>query len=217
MAPKNSFRAKQIAAEKAAQKARRDKILKSPLLRVGLIILAIGVLLSAGGFTYAANQESHDEFCASCHTQPETTYFERATASGAVDLASFHKAKETRCIDCHSGNGLSGRVSAELLGAHNAFLWYTHQAAQPAQITQPVGDENCVKCHTTTLTQNPAMENHFHIFLSRWQGVDPNAAGCTTCHRGHTTNGAQANQFLDVATVQVVCESCHRAIGEGGE
>ena len=181
-----------------------------------IIVFAVGVLLTAGGFTYAANQESHDSFCASCHTQPESTFLERSTASAAVDLASLHTVKDVRCIDCHSGSGVSGRVSAELLGAHNAFLWYTKQAVQPAKLTQPVGDVNCVKCHSTLAAQNPTQNNHFHVFLARWQGVDPNAAGCTTCHGGHSTNGTASNRFMDVATVQVVCEACHRAIGEGG-
>ena len=38
-------------------------------------ILALGIFLAAGGFTFAASQETHDSFCASCHTQPESTFF----------------------------------------------------------------------------------------------------------------------------------------------
>ena len=215
MPPTAANRRKQIAAQKAAEKARREKILKSPVFRGILLVFAVGVLLTAGGFSYAANQEEHDTFCASCHTQPETTFFERSTAAAAVDLASFHTLKNTRCIDCHSGAGLTGRISAEMMGAHNAFLWYTNQAVQPATATQPVGDGNCLKCHAEVLSQNATRNNHFHVFLPRWQGADPNAADCTTCHQGHKTSSTTENKFLDVATVQVVCESCHRALGEG--
>ncbi len=208
-------RRSQLAAKKAAEKARRDKILKSPLFRAALVILAVGVLLTAGGFTYAASQEANDSFCSSCHTQPETTFFQRSTAASAVDLASYHTAKNTRCIDCHSGYGLTGRVSAELMGAHNALLWYTNQAVQPAKLTQAVGDDNCLKCHDTLYSQQATRNNHFHVFLPRWQGVDANAAGCTTCHQGHQTNSSAQNRFLDQATVEVTCQSCHRALGEG--
>jgi nitrate/TMAO reductase-like tetraheme cytochrome c subunit len=62
----------------------------------------------------------HDQFCASCHTQPESIFFQRSTGALAVDLASFHTTQKTRCIDCHSGPGLFGRMQAELLGARNA-------------------------------------------------------------------------------------------------
>jgi len=47
-----------------------------------------------------------------------------------VDLASAHKADNTRCIDCHSGKGVTGRIRAELLGAHNALAFYTRTAVQ---------------------------------------------------------------------------------------
>ncbi len=201
------------AARKAAAKARRDKILKSPVVRVLVIVFAVGVLLTAGGFTFAANQEEHDAFCASCHTQPETTFFQRSTAT-AVDLASFHTAKSTRCIDCHSGMGVTGRISAEVMGAHNALLWYTNTAVQPAKLTQPVGDDNCIKCHLEVLNQQPTRNNHFHIFLARWQAADANAGGCTSCHQGHQTKASADTRWLEQATVEVVCQSCHRVIGE---
>jgi nitrate/TMAO reductase-like tetraheme cytochrome c subunit len=66
-------------------------------------IVALGVILAAGGFTFAASQETHDAFCASCHTQPESTFYQRSTAAQPMDLASYHTAQQTRCIDCHSG------------------------------------------------------------------------------------------------------------------
>ncbi|MEJ2563466.1 MAG: hypothetical protein P8Z42_12365, partial [Anaerolineales bacterium] len=81
-------------------------------------ILVLGFVLAASGFAFAASKESHDPFCASCHTQPESTFFERSLDVEAVDLASFHTQETTRCIDCHSGPGVLGRMQAEWLGAH---------------------------------------------------------------------------------------------------
>jgi nitrate/TMAO reductase-like tetraheme cytochrome c subunit len=87
---------------------------------LGAVLLA-AMLLTASGFAFAYTQEEHDTFCSSCHTQPESTFYQRASGAQAIDLASFHKAKGTRCIDCHSGAGLTGRMQAELLGAHNTL------------------------------------------------------------------------------------------------
>jgi hypothetical protein len=100
-----------------------------------------------GGFPYAANMESHDTFCGSCHTQPESTYLNNSTATQPADLASYHARQKTRCIDCHSGQGLFGRIQAEALGATNAIKWYSGTAIQPAPLTQSIGDGNCLKCH----------------------------------------------------------------------
>ena len=81
-----------------------------------IAIVALAIIVTVSGFSYAATQEEHDSFCASCHTEPETTYVARAATAPPVDLASFHATEETRCIDCHSGVGVPGRIQAELLG-----------------------------------------------------------------------------------------------------
>jgi hypothetical protein len=192
--------------------------------------------LTASGFVYAANQESHDAFCASCHTEPETTYVARSTTSPAVDLASYHTVQGTKCIDCHSGQGVPGRVQAELLGARNAALWYTHSAVQPAKLTVPIEDANCLKCHAevtqegyspekiVTLSNNEMLDggeagpNHWHERLSEWRAKDPtNAQGCTSCHPGHALGGTAKTGFQVTDTTLAVCDACHNQLHrEGG-
>lgn len=179
-------------------------------------LLLLGILLAAGGFTFAATQEQRDPFCASCHTQPEATFFQRATAAQPVDLASAHTPKDTRCINCHSGPGLTGRLKAELLGAHNALAWYTGTAIQPAKLTSPIGDENCFKCHQQVTVQRER-NNHFHGFLARWQAADPRAGTCVSCHPGHTTDGTAQTRFANEARFGQVCNACHQALGGGGD
>jgi nitrate/TMAO reductase-like tetraheme cytochrome c subunit len=100
-------------AEKKPQTSK--KLIRIGAILIGLAIL--GVFAVVGGFAYAANQESHDPFCGSCHTQPETSYLERSTSAQQVDLASYHTTQNTKCIDCHSGKGVFGRIKAELEGA----------------------------------------------------------------------------------------------------
>jgi nitrate/TMAO reductase-like tetraheme cytochrome c subunit len=209
-----------------------------PFIPVLGIVFVLGVLFTAGGFVFAANQESHDAFCASCHTQPESTYYQRSTASQAADLASFHNTQNTRCIDCHSGQGISGRVSAELMGARNALLWYTGKTVQPAVLNFPIGDANCFKCHQDVTQQGftpkeqitiagiagrgggregEGRANHWHEFLARWQAADPNAGTCVSCHSGHATGATAQSGFMNAQNVQKVCDACHQILRrEGG-
>lgn len=212
---------------------------KFPLIPVLVAVVAIGIVITVSGFTFAASQESHDPFCSSCHTQPESTFYQRSTSSSTVDLASFHQPQKVRCIDCHSGQGIPGRVSAELMGARNAIKWYTGTAVQPAVLTFPIGNGNCLKCHQDVTQQNFSPKeqiditalggsggrgergraNHWHQFLARWQAASPTAKTCVSCHAGHTTGGTTQTGFMDSATVQGVCNDCHQVLrreGEGG-
>lgn len=194
----------------------------------GIAVLA--VVLATAGFAFAATQEDHNSFCASCHTQPESTYYDRSTAASPLDLASFHIGQKIRCIDCHSGQGLGGRLSAELLGAQNALRWYTKTAVQPAPLTHPIGDGNCLKCHQAVTQESYQMKapalpgsqlgeapaGHWHWFLSRWQSRDKNAGTCVSCHSGHSTASTAENGFMDIQAVEGVCQECH-AVLRGGE
>lgn len=184
-----------------------------PAWKIAVFLVIVGVItLFLGGVTMA-HVENNDAFCASCHTEPEATYYAREGAD-AVDLASVHAEKGVNCIDCHSGPGWRGRVSAMMLGARDAFHYLSGQYPQPAPLTRPITDEHCLKCHADVL-QGRDFNNHFHILLPRWQVVDPNAAHCVDCHQGHETNGDPKLQFLNKATTVAVCQACHRVAGEG--
>ncbi len=208
---------------------------------VGLLAaVVVIILLTAGGFAFAASQEGHDAFCASCHTQPESTYYQRETAGSPVDLASFHSSNSAgyaRCIDCHSGPGLTGRLQAELLGARNALKWYTGTAVQPAVLNYPIGDANCLKCHQAVTQRGftpkeqitvpgrgggegggeGGRNNHWHEFLTRWQTTAPATAGsCTSCHGGHPTTGTAQSGFMDTQAVQNTCNACHQVLRREG-
>ena len=56
-------------------------------------IIAGAFILAAAGFITVGQMENHDSFCASCHTQPESSYFSRRAVASAVDLASDHGIK----------------------------------------------------------------------------------------------------------------------------
>ncbi len=198
--------------------ARKKVVIKKKKLSV-IMILAIlagaGLFLMITGFSIGASLEQHDSFCASCHTQPESTYVQRTTGSQPVDLASFHTTKNTNCIDCHSGVGIPGRVSAEMNGAHNLFQLVTHAYIQPSKLYAPFSDESCLKCHQDVVNQQATQNNHFHVFLSRWQSTDPNAGSCVTCHTAHTTGSTADNGYMAETQVQNTCDACHQVLAHG--
>ena len=191
--------------------ARKTKARRKPVLIIPLAVVAAILVLGGAGFAFAASQEETNSFCASCHSQPESTYYQRFRAATAVDLASDHYIKkQTKCIDCHSGNGLGGRLSAMMMGARNAALWFSGTARQPAPLDFPIPDENCLKCHQTVVTQ--ADPNHFHMLLQQWQAADPSAATCVSCHGGHATDGDPSIALVNVSRTQLVCNACHSAM-----
>ena len=190
--------------------------------------IAVVLALTLGGFVGMLKLEETDTFCASCHTQPESTFVERM-GKEAVDQASAHQsdlvrgAKSpggTHCIDCHSGPGLGGRAAALMTGAHNAFLYITKTMVQPARLPAPLPDENCLKCHQDILAseQHQGKDNHFHAFLPRWKELQPDqGAHCVDCHTAHTINGEPQLGFLNKERTVAVCDRCHTNLGEGGE
>lgn len=175
--------------------------------------LVVTLMLATGVFFTAAHLEENDAFCASCHSEPETTYFQR-TQTDRVDLASAHHAESVRCIDCHSGPGVTGRASAILLGATDLAKFVTGQAQQPAPLLQPIPDANCIKCHSDVALAR-SFNEHFHTFLSQWQAMDSAADTCVSCHSAHTTDGSVAIGFLEQERTLNVCQHCHSAAGAG--
>jgi hypothetical protein len=163
-----------------------------------------------------ARVEEHDPYCASCHTEPEVTYVSRAQAAGAVDLASAHamlhhsdaQAASTRCIDCHSGPGVGGRLESMGLGARDAVRWVSGSAVQPALQTVPIADANCLKCHADTPASTD-FDNHFHHYLRDWQAKEAQAGTCVACHSSHTPDGNAGIGFLQQQRTQTQCDLCH--------
>lgn len=178
-----------------------------------LIVAVVGIIGAAGGTAYAISLENQDGFCASCHTQPETTYYEQSQAQASASLAAFHAQKGVRCIDCHSGGGIFGRVDGLTQGARDALVYYGGHYQNPAITTSPLGDGSCTKCHEDSMSRRD-FNNHFHVFLARWQGVDANAAHCVDCHSSHPA-GTSTQQYLNATAVRAVCQQCHTALGAG--
>jgi predicted CXXCH cytochrome family protein len=181
--------------------------------KLGIIVIAL-VLFSGASILTGTQLENHDSFCSTCHTQPETTYFQRESDTTPVDLATFHATKNVGCIDCHSGKGIPGRLSAIALGTRDLLAFLSRNYKQPAPQTQRIGDANCYKCHAD-ISQRQDFNNHFHVFLPQWQARDPTAAECVDCHQSHNTNGQASLAFLNQNDTTQVCQRCHNFAGAG--
>ena len=111
---------------------------RRPLLKILLIVGGIALILAGGvGFVGGTALEEQDSFCASCHTVPETTYFERTTAlladqsAPVSDLATqhYHLNDQFQCIQCHRGTAsLSDRIQTLALGARDTLIMLSGKA-----------------------------------------------------------------------------------------
>ena len=181
---------------------------------IGVIVLLVAV---AGSVSFVSYQEQDNRFCISCHTQPETEYFnryERAVATNfADDLASFHhRKKEVRCIDCHVGEGMGGRTTVVAMAGWNAFKHFTGLAQQPAIIIVPLQNQACAKCHDAEL-RKPGFENHFHNKYFDVKEITPFIL-CTDCHLSHRP-GDERTEFQFRDAILPKCEYCHVQMGKG--
>ncbi len=183
-------------------------------LKVTAPAAAVIALFAVSGALYAAHTENNDAFCASCHTQPESQYYDRSLQQPA-DLASAHAGKGIACIQCHSGPGIPGRLTAMAgVAAPDLAAYLSGHYHNPAIVTVPISDGNCLKCHAQVLTAR-TFNNHFHLFLPRWQAIDPrHAATCVECHQSHVPGGMQNLSFLQEGPTRQVCQGCHNTVAE---
>jgi hypothetical protein len=194
---------------------RCERVLPAGRLRLAI---ACGLILLAIPLGAAPLLESHDPFCAACHTQPEVDYFERSLAP-AADLAATHAAAGIACIECHSGPGLAGRAESLTLGATDLAAYLSGNYAQPAVTTRPVGDVGCTKCHAQpgVATEPPAAAaalspSHYHLaeYTTEWTFRESPIGGtCTACHPAHVVAGSPSPGFRPTLQVNASCEACH--------
>ncbi len=166
-------------------------------------VVGFALITLTGGFVLTRVEEN-DQFCAACHTEPETTYYQRSLAR-PVDLASAHAVENVACVQCHSGIGVTGRVDTLVLGAKNVVLFYSNQYQTPGTAETPIHTDHCVKCHAE-VTQQFNANTHYHYFVRQW-GEE---TACVACHQGHVLGGEIETGFISNEPMQPVCQACHQ-------
>lgn len=183
--------------------------------------LCVG-LLAALAVVGAVGLENNDAFCASCHTEPEANFYRR-TLTEPSDLASAHSNTGIRCIDCHSGEGVAGRLGALQQGASDLVAYLGGGYEQPAVTHHPVGEIGCVKCHTPPSRDNSVIgdlnhihsQSHYHLveYAAAWQAASPNPAGtCVACHVAHSEGTIESLLWRPMRIVSAMCDTCHIAL-----
>ena len=127
--------------------------------RLALAAVAALVLGLAAG-TAAYTLEQSPEFCASCHEIRPA--YESWLRSG---FAEHHPT----CIECHSGPGVSGILTAQLQGSRELFAHFAGRFSEPIRAHVP--DGWCLKCHV-----RPSLPpSHHAAAFTRKE--------CADCHR----------------------------------
>lgn len=196
-------------------------------------ILILGTLsgLVAGptGWFVTDALERDNDFCIACHLTEGVPLhidirheFDAATGEGldggsVVNLAGVHGSALVdarsdsgdaafRCIDCHGGTGFAGRAKVKVLAAKDAFWYLTGQYDEPHEMSWPLEEADCRKCHGDfQIKAGPFELPAFHDLPlhNRDLGVD-----CVECHLVHLPGDAD-NYFLDRQHTREQCARCH--------
>jgi len=195
---------------------------------IGALAAAVlGASLAAAGWAVSDHLEQDNDFCNACHLSEEMPLHLEIRrdfdARPAASLAGAHAAAGAahrddgalRCIDCHGGTSLAGRVRVKALAAKDAFFYGIGRFEEPQAMRWPLWDEDCRKCHASFEERRPESWRSpgFHELAVHNAEL---GVGCVECHRVHETGGDPDVHFLDTGAVRAQCARCHSQFAEGG-
>ena len=187
------------------------------------------IVLGGSGFVVASALEEHDTFCISCHTVPETTYYNRAQmaldnkAAPVPDLATIHYQlyqdhgrPAFECINCHRGDSSLGqRISTLALGGRDALIYVLGREDPTLEKTQTaegwLPNAACVSCHTDSLLRLAGVQNHFHNRLPQAAQALANGGVLTVADSFKDRATLLLNAGLKTVNVALTCTDCHEA------
>ncbi len=189
--------------------------------RQRLLVIALGILAAVlgggGGLAVGLTLEENNDFCSSCHTQPEYDFVKRSNIKDpheVSDLATRHivpvKTQEAlKCISCHGGVNLADRVTTALeLGALDTIKFVADDFKQPAKLTHPLPNEYCLQCHVKEV-EKKGFDNHFHNEMEKPKAPQLN---CTSCHVAHS-EADELSKFVNRQVAFPLCNECHKVLG----
>lgn len=187
-------------------------------------VVVLGLVGTGAGAAVGLTLEESNEFCASCHTQPEYDFWMRTQTVAkkpdeVADLATFHivpmegnkkpNREALKCISCHGGPTLPDRLeTATTLGALDTLKFVALDIVQPAKLSHPLPNSFCLQCHESDVSRI-GFDNHFHNKLT-----DPKAPAfnCTSCHVSHAESDV-LNKFILREAAYPNCNMCHKELG----
>jgi predicted CXXCH cytochrome family protein len=194
-------------------------------VRLLALAVLVGALAAPGGFAVTDRLEQDNDFCNACHLAPGQPLhldirrdFDAApprslAAAHAVAGADHREDGAFRCIDCHGGASLPGRLRVKALAAKDAFWYAVGRFEEPTQMRWPLWDEDCTRCHPrfdegeAAAWQTPRF--HQLPVHNAELGVD-----CVECHRSHESDGDPEAFFVHAARMRAQCARCHAEFEE---
>jgi len=191
--------------------------------RVAMVALA-GALTAPLVWVVSDRVEQDNDFCNACHLEPGVPLhidirddFGRVppTSLAAAHGSARFDGREFRCIDCHGGTSLPGRVRVKALAAKDAFWFAVGRFEEPTEMRWPLWDEDCLKCHERfeEATSESWETPRFHELPVH--NVELGIA-CVECHGSHMGDGNPEAHFVRTPAVRTQCARCHAEFGEGG-
>jgi nitrate/TMAO reductase-like tetraheme cytochrome c subunit len=190
------------------------------------VLAVLGLVAGTTGSAVGLALEEHDDFCASCHTQPEYDFYMRTqtvahpySTVNITDLATFHMvpAAENKdpnrapvqCISCHGGANIVDRLQTEFtLGVLDSVKFVALDIMQPSKLSNPLPNSYCQQCHQPDVDRT-GFDNHYHNKLT-----DPKAPplNCTSCHVAHA-EADSLNKYILREAAYPNCNMCHKLMG----
>ncbi len=202
-------------------------LLRRPRRSWGRVWAALGIMAALAGFLgsllYVGQAEREDSFCIGCHTVPEQTYFDRASAALAgalaIDLSSYHYQQirgagdAIHCINCHEGDGSAAHaVDKRVLGLRNLVEWFVGRndpAVEKLRVRAPhLSNDGCAACHQKTLLV-AGLDNHTHNMLPLSYALWKDGARLIPPPNAADPQAVMAAGLLRYDT-RVQCSTCHQ-------
>ena len=189
------------------------------------VLALVGSVAAPLVWVFTDRLEQDNDFCNACHLEPDDPVHldvrRDFDAPVAASLAGAHGAARVegredgafRCIDCHGGESLAGRLRVKVLAAKDGFWYAVGRFEEPTGMRWPLWDEDCAKCHPRFA------EEEFHAWRTpRFHQLAVHNAeplvSCVECHLTHESGGNPDANFLHATSVRLQCARCHSEFEE---
>ncbi len=131
-----------------------------------------------------------------------------AAAHARAGVPESGARREFRCIDCHGGTSLRGRLRVKAVSVRDAFWYGVGRFEEPQQMRSPLWDEDCAKCHERFDEAGPAEweSPRFHQLPVHNAEL---GVGCVECHQSHEAGGDPEAWFIAADHTRAQCARCH--------
>jgi cytochrome c-type protein NapC len=162
-----------------------EKVAQDRWGRVALFVglVALPLLLSAGGISYGLHESTQTTFCLSCHEMRRygtSLFANNRRALSAVHYQNRLINRDSTCYSCHADYAMFGDVRAKLNGLRHVWVHYFGTIPAEIALYRPYPSSNCLHCHDDA---RRFLEAPAHLASrASLQAVLDGKASCLGCH-----------------------------------